>query len=114
MRVLAWVFRIVLFLAALGFALSNTGVTELRFFGVDLVWRAPLVIFLLAFFAAGAVLGLLGVVPTWFRLRREIGRLRRELRVAEKAAASAAVRPPSADVPRQPSPAPEALLPPGP
>ena len=105
MRVFAWLFRALLFLVALGFALSNTGVTELSFFGVDAVWRAPLVIFLLAFFAAGALLGLLAVVPTWFRLRREIGRLRRELRVAEKgAAAVVAATPlhtPPADVPRQ-------------
>ncbi len=114
MRVVAWLFRIALFLAALGFALSNTGVTELRFFGVELVWRAPLVLFLLVFFAAGALLGLLGIVPTWFRMRREIGRLRRELRAAEKAAAAANPRAPTADVPREPGLAPEVLLPPGP
>jgi uncharacterized integral membrane protein len=103
MRLISWFFRILLFVLALGFALSNTGVTELRFFGVELVWRAPLVIFLLVFFAAGALFGLLGVVPTWFRLRREIGRLRRELRVAEKTAgAPAAVSPP--DIPASSAP----------
>jgi putative membrane protein len=110
MRLISWLFRILLFVVALGFALSNTGVTELRFFGVELVWRAPLVIFLLVFFAAGALLGLLGVVPTWFRLRREIGRLRRELRVMEKSAATPAAAPPP-DVPlpaAQPLPRPEA------
>lgn len=79
MRVIAWFFRVVLFIAALGFALSNTGITELRFFAIDAVWRAPLVIFLLIFFAAGTALGLIGVVPTLFRQRREISRLRREL-----------------------------------
>ncbi len=98
MRLISWIFRILLFVAALGFALSNTGITELRFFGVELTWRAPLVIFLLVFFAAGALLGLLGVVPTWFRLRREISRLRRELRVAEKTAGIPAAAPPP-DVP---------------
>jgi len=104
MRVVSWLFRAVLFLAALGFALSNTGITELRFFGVEFVWRAPLVIFLLAFLAAGALLGLLGVLPTWYRMRREIGRLRRELRVAEKAANAAVPRStPPPDVPRQPA-----------
>ena len=98
MRLISWIFRILLFVAALGFALSNTGITELRFFGVEIAWRAPLVIFLLVFFAAGALLGLLGVVPTWFRLRREISRLRRELRVAEKTAGIAPAAPPP-DVP---------------
>ena len=96
MRLLSWIFRTLLFLAALGFALSNTRITELRFFGVDFVWSAPLVIFLLAFFAAGVVLGLLAVVPTLYRQRREIGRLRRELRAGGKPAGSV---PPPPDVP---------------
>ena len=110
MRLISWLFRIMLFLAALGFALSNTGITELRFFGVDVAWRAPLVIFLLAFFAAGALLGLLGVVPTWFRMRREIGRLRRELRAMEKTAGTPApASPPDVPVPAAaPLPRPEA------
>ena len=80
MRLIAWIIRVMLFLAALGFALSYSGLTELRFFGVDVVWRAPLVIFLLAFFAAGTAMGLLGVVPMLFRQRREITRLRREIK----------------------------------
>lgn len=96
MRLLSWIFRTLLFLAALGFALSNTRITELRFFGVDFVWSAPLVIFLLAFFAAGVVLGLLAVVPTLYRQRREIGRLRRELRGSGKPAGNV---PPPPDVP---------------
>lgn len=100
MRVLAWIFRTILFLAALGFALTNTGVTELRFFGLDLVWRAPLVVFLLVFFVAGAALGLLGVVPTLFRQRREIGRLRREVRATARAVpGNGTLQPPSPDVP---------------
>jgi len=113
MRIVSWIFRAALFLAALGFALSNTSVTELRFFGMEFVWRAPLVIFLLVFFAAGALLGLLGVLPTWYRLRREIGRLRRELRVAEKAASAASPRSTPPDVPRPPADV-ETLPPPGP
>jgi len=113
MRVVSWIFRTVLFLAALGFALSNTAVTELRFFGVEFVWRAPLVIFLLAFLAAGVLLGLLGLLPTWYRMRREIGRLRRELRVAEKAANAASPRVAPPDVPRRPATV-ETLPAPGP
>ena len=108
-RVVSWIVRAVLFLAALGFALSNTNVTELRFFGVDIVWRAPLVIFLLAFFGAGSALGLLAVVPTLYRQRREISRLRREVRATARPAPAAAggataLTPPSPDVPVSPSP----------
>ena len=85
MRVVAWIFNLLLFLVALGFALSNTTVTELRFFllGDDVAWRAPLVIFLLLFFVAGAVIGLLAAFPSFFRNRRELSRLRRELRLRE-------------------------------
>lgn len=104
MRAVSWIVRAILFLAALGFALSNTAVTELRFFGVDIVWRAPLVIFLLAFFAAGAALGLLAVVPTLYRQRREIGRLRREVRATTRPvpAGSGATQASPPDVPMGP------------
>ena len=112
MRIFSWIFRAALFLVALGFALSNTGVTEPRFFGVDLVWRAPLVVFLLAFLAAGAILSLLAGLPAWFRMRREIARLRRDLRVAEKALATAQ-RGPNPDTPDSDLLG-QHLLPPGP
>jgi hypothetical protein len=70
---------------------------ELRFFGIEAEWRAPLVIFLLGFFAAGTALGIAGVVPTLFRQRREIGRLRRELAAAARTPAAAAAPSPGPD-----------------
>lgn len=84
MRIIAWLFNLLLFLVALGFALSNTSSTELRFAmaGDGVAWRAPLVIFLLVFFVAGAAVGLLSAIPSYFRQRREIARLRRELRAS--------------------------------
>jgi lipopolysaccharide assembly protein A len=87
MTFLSWFFRIVLFLIVLGFALTNTSVVELHFLGVDQFWRAPLVIFLLLFFVAGVVVGLLSCVPSLFRQRREVGRLQKELKVLKPAAA---------------------------
>jgi uncharacterized integral membrane protein len=85
MRILSWIFYIGLFILALGFALSNTEPVELRLFsGYASTWRAPLVVFLLAFLALGAVLGLLAAVPALFRSRREIAHLRKELRQANK------------------------------
>ncbi len=96
MRLISWIFRIFLFLVALGFAVTNTTVTELHFFGMATVWRAPLVIFLLLFFAAGTVMGLLAVMPMLFRYRREIGRLRKELKLNTQ---TVMPEPPSADVP---------------
>jgi lipopolysaccharide assembly protein A len=64
----------------LGFALSNTESVSLRFFGIpEFVWRAPLVLFLLIFFAAGTFLGVVSSIPSVFRQRRQIARLRRDL-----------------------------------
>lgn len=79
MRLLTWLIRLVLFVVMLGFALSNTDSVSLRFFGIpDFVWRAPLVLFLLIFFAAGALVGVLSSMPVVFRQRRQISRLRKE------------------------------------
>lgn len=102
MQVLAWLFRVALFLVMLGFALSNTDTATLRFFGIpQFEWRAPLVLLLLVFFAAGALMGVLAVVPKVLRQRREVGRLRREVaaaavaRAASEAAPVDAARPPA-------------------
>jgi len=77
MRVLAWMLRIILFLALFLFALKNTDSVSLRLY-FDQVWQAPLILVLLVFFAAGAAMGVLATLATVFRQRREIGRLQRE------------------------------------
>jgi len=79
MRALAWTLRIILFLALFLFALKNTDSVSLRLY-FDQVWQAPLILVLLLFFAAGAAMGVLATLATVFRQRREIARLRRELR----------------------------------
>ena len=80
MRVLTWLFRLALFLVMMGFALSNTDPATLRFFGIpQFEWRAPLVLLLLVFFAAGVLLGALAVMPMVLRQRRVAARLRREI-----------------------------------
>lgn len=79
MRILTWTIRIALFILLLAFAARNTETATLRFY-FDLAWQAPLVVLLLAFFAAGALLGLLAALGAVLRQRREVSRLRRELR----------------------------------
>ncbi len=97
MRFLTWLFNLALFVAALGFALSNTDSVELRFLVGQLSWHAPLVVFLLVFLIAGVVLGLLAAVPSLFRQRREIARLTRELRHASHPPVPAAAPPAPAE-----------------
>jgi len=101
MRVIAWFVRVGLFLVMMGFALSNTETTTLRFFGIpEFEWRAPFVLFLLLFFAAGSLMGVLAVMPKVLRQRREMGRLRRELAAAAAARAGVEAAVPPSDVAR--------------
>lgn len=96
------IFRIVaaiLFIVFFGFALKNTQETALNFFlGYEI--RAPLVMLLLAFFAGGAVLGVLAMMPTLFRHRRELGKHRKAIEAMQKeqeAQRQARMQPPQPD-----------------
>jgi uncharacterized integral membrane protein len=78
MTALTWAIRLIILSFLIFFALQNTEPVNLRLM-FDQVWQAPLVIVLLAFFAVGAVLGVLSVLGVIIRQRREISRLKREL-----------------------------------
>jgi len=73
-----------LFVAIFMFARKNDDPITLRFF-LGLSWEAPLVLVLLASFVFGAAFGVLACVSRWFRQRREILRLKRELRAKDAA-----------------------------
>jgi len=79
MRVLLWCCRGFIFLFLLAFALKNTDPITVSFF-FDTSWQAPLIIVVLAFFAGGMALGVLALLGSIFRLRREVSRLKREPR----------------------------------
>ena len=84
MSYLVWIFRTILFLALLGFAVKNTEPVVLRyFFGYE--WNASLVLVLLVFFAIGAAVGMLALLGNLFRQRREITALKSELNLKSKA-----------------------------
>ncbi|MBI5437406.1 MAG: LapA family protein [Nitrosomonadales bacterium] len=85
MRYLNWVLRVALFIALLGFAVKNDQPVTLRyFFGYE--WQSSLVIALLIFFAAGAAVGVLAMLANVLQQRREIARLKRDIRVKNKLA----------------------------
>jgi uncharacterized integral membrane protein len=79
MRIVTRTAWLLLFLLLLAFAAKNTEPVALRFY-FDLVWQAPLVLVLFAFFAAGALFGVLAVLGTVLRQRRAAHRLQREAR----------------------------------
>lgn len=85
-----------LFILLLAFAAANTAPATLRFW-FDFAWQAPLVLLLLAFFAAGALFGVAAALGTVMRQRREVLRLRRELRAKAAAREAPAVPPPPAE-----------------
>ena len=84
MGFVTWTVRLAAFVFLLAFAIKNTEPVALRFY-FELVWQMPLIVLLLAFFAAGAVLGVTATLTTLLRQRREIARLRRAAR-SERAA----------------------------
>ena len=78
MRYISWLFQMFIFITLLGFALKNgQPVTLHYFFGYE--WQSSMVIVTLLFFAVGAGLGILATLGIWFRQRREVFRLRREI-----------------------------------
>jgi lipopolysaccharide assembly protein A len=79
----------VIFVLALGLAVSNMAIVEVRFWGLEYYWKAPLVVFLLAFFAAGIAFGILAVSPTLFKQRREVGKLKKHISKSDAAVESA-------------------------
>lgn len=91
MRIVSIILTVLLFFVALGLALVNTQPAELRFFpfGEDAVLTAPLVVWLCAFFLAGVLVGLLGAMPAWIRLRLRTRRVEKQLETLREAAARA-------------------------
>ena len=70
MRILTWLFRGFIFFTLFAFALNNQQpVTIHWFFGVS--WQSPQVIVVLLAFAVGVALGVLAMVPRWWRHRRQ-------------------------------------------
>jgi uncharacterized integral membrane protein len=72
-RYLGLAAKLLVFLLVLGFALKNShSVTFNSYLGY--VWQAPLIIMLGLAFVLGALTGALALLPTLFRLRRELAR----------------------------------------
>lgn len=71
MRVLVWILRGFVFFALFAFALNNRQTVVVHwFFGID--WSASLVVVVLIAFAVGTTLGVLAMLPAWWRLRRRL------------------------------------------
>jgi uncharacterized integral membrane protein len=79
MRYLAWFVKVAVFLLLFAFTLKNTATVPL--YGLlDARWDAPLIVFLLIFFAAGVALGAMAMLVPYMRARREVQALRKQLK----------------------------------
>ena len=93
MRYLVWLIRAFIFFTLFAFALNNQQPAAVRwFFGVES--QAPMVFIVLAAFAAGCVVGVLAMVPSWWRHRRMASRRRTDRPAATPPAGAS---PPAAD-----------------
>ena len=69
LRLLQWTLKAAIFLILLAFALNNKDDVAVHFLW-GLQWRAPMVLVLLVVFSMGVAVGVLGMVPRWWRQRR--------------------------------------------
>jgi len=69
-RYLGLAAKLLVFLLVLGFALKNSH-TAIFYSYLGYVWQAPLIVMLVLAFVLGALTGVLALLPTLFRLRRE-------------------------------------------
>jgi len=72
-RYLGLALKLLVFLLVLGFALKNSH-TVIFYAYLGQVWQAPLIVMLGLVFVLGALTGVLALLPTAFRLRREAAR----------------------------------------
>ncbi len=85
MTLISRIIAVLLFILFFSFALKNTHEVALNLF-LQYSVRGPLVLMLLGFFMAGAVLGILAMTPTVFRHRRETMKYKKELEVCDQSA----------------------------
>jgi uncharacterized integral membrane protein len=85
LKYLMWLFKAALFFTLFAFSLNNQQVVSVNFF-FGTLWQAPLVLVVLVAFAAGLALGVLMMVPRWWRSRK----IARQVKAAQPAAEAAA------------------------
>jgi lipopolysaccharide assembly protein A len=69
MKYLLWLLKAVIFFTLFAFALNNQrDVVVHLFFGTQ--WQAPLVLVVLLAFSAGVIVGIIGMVPRWWKHRK--------------------------------------------
>ncbi len=71
LRLLQWLLKAAVFFTLFAFALNNQQETRVNFF-FGTHWSAPTVLVVLSAFTLGVVIGVLGMVPRWWRERQAV------------------------------------------
>ena len=72
---LRWILKAAIFFTLFAFALNNQHEVVAHFFFGN-VWRTPLIVVVLIAFTGGLVVGVLGMVPRWWRQRTKVHKLK--------------------------------------
>ena len=71
MKYLAWLLKAAVFFTLFAFALNNQDAVAVHFF-FGHQWQGPLVLVVLAAFVAGLAMGVMFMVPRWWRRRKAV------------------------------------------
>jgi lipopolysaccharide assembly protein A len=71
LRLLQWLLKAAVFFTLFAFALNNQQETRVNFF-FGTFWSAPTVLVVLSAFTLGVMVGVLGMVPRWWRHRHSM------------------------------------------
>ena len=94
MKYFLWLLKAAIFFTLFAFALNNQqDATVHFFFGTQ--WRAPLVLVVLTAFALGLIVGVLGMVPRWWRHRNAARKAQASVETPAPAATAASTQPPA-------------------
>ena len=89
MKYLLWLLKAAIFFTLFAFALNNQQDATVNFF-FGTRWQAPMVLVVLAAFAGGVAIGVLGMVPRWWQHRSAAKKAREQARQAPTDAAAPA------------------------
>lgn len=103
MWLLKWILKAAIFFALFAFALNNQQETTVHFFfGKE--WKTSLVILVLAVFTLGIVVGVVGMVPRWWKNRHAANQAKKSAAVPVPAPADGTpVQKPLAPAPLAPT-----------
>ena len=71
MKYILWLLKAAIFFTLFAFALNNQQVVSVNFF-FGTLWQAPLVLVVLVAFTVGVSLGVLVMMPRWWKNRRTV------------------------------------------